>query len=148
MGLYIGVVVAAFLALSCSSSSSKTPTATATATVAATSVPATVKVGDSSLGKVLTDSKGITLYTTSRDVAGSGKSAVSGRLLESWPPFVLTSGSPVKPEGLAGDLGVITRDDGAKQVTYKGLPLYLWPDDKAAGDVKGQGVAGFVVANP
>jgi predicted lipoprotein with Yx(FWY)xxD motif len=162
------------LACSSSSSSSNTPTAvrptsaaaTAPATTAAAApttaaaaptvaaapttaaAAATVKIGDSSLGKVLTDSRGLTLYTFNRDVAGGGASAVSGGLLAAWPALKLASGNPVKPDGLTGDLGLITRDDGSKQVTYKGLPLYFWQNDKNPGDVTGQNIAGFVIAAP
>jgi predicted lipoprotein with Yx(FWY)xxD motif len=109
---------------------------------------ATVLIADSSLGKVLTDSRGMTLYTYNNDVANNGRSAVSGGLLQAWPALTLASGTPAKPSGLSGDLGTITRDDGTKQVTYKGLPLYLFQRDQKAGDVTGQNVAGFVVAVP
>jgi len=98
--------------------------------------------------KVLTDGRGFTLYTSNRDVAGSGKSGVTGAVLAAWPALLLAAGNPVKPDGLTGDLGVITRDDGSKQVAYKGLPLYLWQNDKAPGDVTGNGVGGFTVASP
>jgi predicted lipoprotein with Yx(FWY)xxD motif len=107
-----------------------------------------VLIADSSLGKVLTDAKGMTLYTYNNDVANSGKSAVTGGLLQAWPALTLASGTPAKPSGLTGDLATITRDDGAKQVTYKGLPLYTFQRDQKAGDVTGQNVAGFVVAVP
>jgi predicted lipoprotein with Yx(FWY)xxD motif len=39
-----------------------------------------------------------------------------------------------------GDWGIITRDDGTKQWTYKGRPLYAWTKDKAPGDTTGDGV--------
>ena len=105
---------------------------------------ATVKVSDSSLGKILTDPTGRTLYTFKGDVPGSGKSAVSGRTLESWPPLILTSGTPAKPEGLTGDLTLIDRDDGTKQVAYKGQPLYYYSRDANPGDTNGNGVGGGV----
>jgi predicted lipoprotein with Yx(FWY)xxD motif len=37
-------------------------------------------------------------------------------------------------------LGTTERTDGATQVTYKGMPLYYFVRDTAAGDVNGQGV--------
>jgi predicted lipoprotein with Yx(FWY)xxD motif len=109
---------------------------------------ATVLIADSSLGKVLTDSRGMTLYTYNNDVANNGKSAVAGALLQAWPALAIASGTPAKPSGLTGELSTITRDDGAKQVTYKGLPLYTFQRDQKAGDVTGQNVAGCVVATP
>jgi predicted lipoprotein with Yx(FWY)xxD motif len=90
----------------------------------------------------------MTLYTYNNDVANSGKSAVTGGLLQAWPALTLASGTPAKPSGLTGDLTTITRDDGSKQVAYKGLPLYTFQRDQKAGDVTGQNVAGFVVATP
>jgi predicted lipoprotein with Yx(FWY)xxD motif len=39
-------------------------------------------------------------------------------------------------------VGTITRDDGTKQVTLNGHPLYTYSGDSAAGDVAGQGVGG------
>lgn len=40
------------------------------------------------------------------------------------------------------DLGVTTRTDGTKQVTYGGHPLYYYLGDTAPGQTKGQGVGG------
>ena len=45
-----------------------------------------------------------------------------------------------------GQLGTLTRGDGTTQVTYAGMPLYYWQGDAKAGDVTGDGVAGFAVA--
>jgi predicted lipoprotein with Yx(FWY)xxD motif len=134
-------------------SSTSSPTASATGTPAAGAATpaagaATVLIADSSLGKILTDAKGMTLYTYNNDVANNGKSAVTGGLLQAWPALILASGTPSKPSGLSGDLTTITREDGSKQVAYKGLPLYTFQRDQKAGDVTGQNVAGFVVATP
>jgi hypothetical protein len=48
---------------------------------------------------------------------------------------------------VAGTLGVITHPDGGRQVTYDGLPLYVYAKDAKAGDTNGQGVGNiwFVV---
>ena len=40
----------------------------------------------------------------------------------------------------AEDFGTITREDGQKQTTFRGFPLYYWVNDKAAGDTLGQNV--------
>ena len=108
----------------------------------------TVRIGTSVLGPVLTDARGMTLYTFGGDVAGSGASNVSGSQANSWPPLILTSGSPTKPAELTGEISTITRTDGSKQITYKGLPLYGWRNDKSPGDITGHNLSGFVVAVP
>lgn len=41
---------------------------------------------------------------------------------------------------LASPWSAITRDDGSKQLAYKGKPLYLFVGDKKAGDRAGDNV--------
>ncbi|PYI55500.1 plastocyanin/azurin family copper-binding protein [Paenibacillus flagellatus] len=89
------------------------------------------------LGSYLTDSNGRTLYLFTKD--GQGKSVCSGTCEANWPIFY--SPYPSAADGLkAEDFGTIVRDDGTKQTTYKGSPLYYFAKDERAGDTKGQGV--------
>ena len=53
---------------------------------------------------------------------------------------VAADGSEPSGEGVGGDLGTITRDDGTQQVTLDGAPLYLFSGDHGPGDVAGEGV--------
>ena len=97
-----------------------------------------VKVKDG-IGSYLADEKGMTLYLFKKDVAGKSACGAANGCLEKWPVFHATKIEPA--EGIdAAAIGVITRDDGLKQSTYKGLPLYYFFKDKAAGDTLGQGV--------
>ncbi len=109
--------------------------------------PATVKVvTNSAAGNILADENGRTLYLFTRDERN--KSNCSGSCAALWPPL-MTTGDPKAIEGASSrNLGTITRDDGAKQVTYDGWPLYYFSRDEKAGDVKGQNFGGiwFVVA--
>jgi predicted lipoprotein with Yx(FWY)xxD motif len=84
-------------------------------------------------------SNGMTVYTFTSDTAGSGKSACSGGCLTKWPALTVAAGAtPTAGTGVAGALGTITRaDDGSLQVTYNGLPLYFFQNDKAPGDTNG-----------
>jgi predicted lipoprotein with Yx(FWY)xxD motif len=98
----------------------------------------TVKVASKKdLGSYLTDAKGMTLYVFKKD--SPGKSACAGECVTRWPLYfrekVAATGG-VKE----GDFGTITREDGQKQTTYKGLPLYYFAGDKAPNDTTGQGV--------
>jgi predicted lipoprotein with Yx(FWY)xxD motif len=90
------------------------------------------KIGDSQKGKVLIDDKGMTLYVFDKDSAG--KSACNGPCAGNWPPLMATTSSSA-----VGDYTIITRDDGSKQWAYKGRPLYTWHNDKAPGDISGDG---------
>jgi predicted lipoprotein with Yx(FWY)xxD motif len=95
---------------------------------------APAKTGDSAKGKVLTDGKGMTLYTFDKDAGG--KSACNGPCATNWPP--LMAAADAKP---ASDYTIIVRDDGSKQWAHKGKPLYTWKNDKKAGDITGDGFA-------
>jgi predicted lipoprotein with Yx(FWY)xxD motif len=102
----------------------------------------TINVSDSgSLGKILVDSKGRTLYLFQKDTGT--KSTCSGACAAEWPP-VTTTNKPTTGDGLTASMvGTTTRSDGTKQVTYSGHPLYLYSGDNAAGDTKGQGLNFF-----
>jgi len=100
-----------------------------------------VKVEKTKLGKVLTNSKGHTLYMFRKDHAH--KSSCYGSCAKFWPPLV-TAGKPVAGAGAkAALLGTTKRTDGKLQVTYKGYPLYTFLEDKKAGDTKGEGSKAF-----
>jgi len=81
---------------------------------------------------------GLTVYTFTKDVKDSGKSACTGGCIDTWPALTVPAGStPTGGSGVTGTLGTITRDDGTLQVTYNGLPLYFFKNDKAPGDAAG-----------
>ena len=98
------------------------------------------------VGKFITDAKGRTLYIFKKD--SPGKSACAGPCVEKWPLYFREK--VAVPEGVpAGDFGAITREDGKRQTTYKGLPLYYFAGDKAPGDTLGQGLGNvWFAANP
>ena len=79
----------------------------------------------------MVDASGMTLYTFDNDKAGSGKSVCNGPCAALWPPLMATADQP------AGDYSVVTRDDGSRQLAYKGKPLYLYKADQKAGDLTG-----------
>lgn len=98
------------------------------------------------LGSYLVDSRGMTLYYFKND--SGGKSACAGPCVEKWPLFSVGSAA-VSSTLDASNFGTITRDDGKKQTTYKGMPLYYFAGDKNPGDTNGQGVKDiWFVATP
>ncbi len=107
----------------------------------------TVKIAKKeSLGSYLTDAKGMTLYTFKKDTPGM--SACSGDCVAKWPLYFREKVG-VTGNLKAEDFATIAREDGKKQTTYKGFPLYYFAADKAPGDTNGQGVKEvWMVATP
>lgn len=95
----------------------------------------------SSLGSIVVDGTGMTVYVFDQDTAGSGTSACSGECAKQWPAITSSADAP-KVDGVTGEVGTITGTDGAKQVTLEGRPLYTYAGDGAVGDVEGQGKDG------
>ncbi|MEU6372685.1 SCO0930 family lipoprotein [Streptomyces sp. NPDC046909] len=93
------------------------------------------------LGKVLTDSAGLTLYRFDTDTAEPPKSSCDGDCATTWPP--VPADDATAGEGIdKALLGEVTRTDGSKQLTIGGWPAYRYVKDVNAGDVNGQGVGG------
>lgn len=116
-------------------------TASTPATTAA--VKATVKTASTSLGTVLVDGDGKTLYTWDQDTGPA--STCVGNCAATWPPLVLPAGvtAPVAGPGVSLLTTAPRPDDAAKlQVNWDGKPLYYYAADQAPGDVKGDGVGG------
>ncbi len=105
-----------------------------------------INLETTTLGRVLTGDGGRTLYFFATDA--DGKANCSGACVGNWPVYykeTFTLG-----DGLtATDFATVTRDDGAKQTTYKGWPLYYFKNDAKAGDVTGENVGNvWQVAKP
>lgn len=96
-----------------------------------------IQLNTTTLGNVLTDQSGKTLYFFAADA--SGKSACSGTCLDTWPVFYKET--PTLSTSLtAADFSTITRADGSKQTAFRGWPLYTFKNDAKAGDVLGDNV--------
>jgi predicted lipoprotein with Yx(FWY)xxD motif len=94
-----------------------------------------------SLGRILVDSQGRTVYLFRKDTGPT--STCSGECAVDWPP-VTTKGKPTAGSGVTADeVGATSRSDGKTQVTYNGHPLYLFEGDSGPGDTNGQGIAAF-----
>lgn len=133
----------AVLATACGSSggSGLYGSAPASSTQAAATAAAKVGVGNSSLGHIVVDSAGRTLYLFEKD--RNHQSMCAGACATYWPPLT-SSGTPVALHGANPSLvGTIKRSDGSVQVTYAGHPLYLYVGDSQAGQTNGEGSMAF-----
>jgi predicted lipoprotein with Yx(FWY)xxD motif len=138
-----GLLVAA--CSSSSSSSSSSSAASTSASVPASTSPspaaagtAVLKTEHSSLGTVLANGRGFTVYWFAADHGTT--SACTGACAAAWPPV---TGTPQAGVSLPGKLGTITRAGGVKQATYNGHPLYTFKADTAPGQANGNDVDAF-----
>jgi predicted lipoprotein with Yx(FWY)xxD motif len=110
-------------------------------THAAGTAGAVVSTSTTSLGRVLVDSRGRTLYLFGKD--RNGKSACAGQCAGAWPPLITTAKPRVAASAKASLIGTTKRADGRLQVTYNHHPLYTFVKDTKAGQTNGQGVNAF-----
>jgi predicted lipoprotein with Yx(FWY)xxD motif len=108
---------------------------------------AAIDVRTTSLGKILVDGDGRSLYLFEADKPN--QSNCSGACLSAWPP--LTADQAPAAGALPGKIGTIPAAGGKQRVTYDGRPLYLYAGDQKAGDTTGQeldqfGAEWYVVA--
>ena len=84
-------------------------------------------------------SEGFTLYTYTLDEPGV--SNCLGSCANAWPPLLIEAGAqPALAAGVPGEIGVITRQDGSRQVTYNEMPLYYYVADQRPGATAGEGI--------
>ena len=109
--------------------------ALATTSATAQSAPkTTITIDKKTPGGHLALSTGRTVYRFAKDA--QNKSNCAGTCATIWPPVLLSKGQTAPIGKGVGHLGVIKRSNGAKQVTYEGVPLYLFISD-TKGTFKG-----------
>jgi len=127
--LVIAAVVAVFVATS----------GGATKTTASSS--SAVSLGHTSVGAVLTDASGRTLYLFEGDRPNVSTLSAAGRAI--WPPFTSKAKPAAQGGANAALIGTISGSGGAGRVTYDGHPLYYYVGDQDAGQTAGQGLNQF-----
>ncbi len=95
-----------------------------------------IKTMDSAKGEILTDAKGMALYTFAKDAKGT--SACYDACAAKWPPVTAAAGAKADDE-----FSLVSRKDGSQQWAFKGMPLYHWQGDKKPGDITGDGMGGL-----
>lgn len=95
----------------------------------------------SSHGQVITDGDGRALYAFSLDQPNQSNCAE--RCAEQFPPKLKTGKINPGPQIASDRLNTMVRNDGLRQMTFVGRPLYYYVADKAAARSFGQGLEGF-----
>jgi predicted lipoprotein with Yx(FWY)xxD motif len=100
-----------------------------------------VSSASTSLGRVLVNAPGHTLYLFEKDK--NGMSACAGKCASFWPPLIAAA----KPRAGAGVkaalLGTTKRADGRMQVTYNHHPVYTFVKDTKKGQTSGEAISAF-----
>jgi predicted lipoprotein with Yx(FWY)xxD motif len=93
----------------------------------------------SAIGYVLAEANGQVVYTYSKDSKG-GAPTCTGSCATQWPPV---TGTPKAgpADSFPGSFGVVKGSGGKEQVTYNGLPLYVFAGAKSYVTT-GNGVGG------
>ncbi|MEV0804212.1 hypothetical protein AB0I34_41425 [Kribbella sp. NPDC050281] len=151
---YLAAVALTFTAASCGS-----PSGSGSAPVPVP--PATgdpVSAQTTALGTILVDGRGRTIYQFANDK--NNTSTCAAACLDNWPYVPAPDSLPTSSPGVSGKVGSITRDDGHRQLTVAGHPLYTFVVDSSPGQTNGQGInlnggvwtvvspAGAPLANP
>jgi predicted lipoprotein with Yx(FWY)xxD motif len=130
-------------ALLCLALSTSAATAGAGSVPAAAARAAKVQLRQTSLGKILVDASGFTVYRFTRDARGKDSCLKVSGCTETWPPL-LTSGHPLAGAGVkASLLSAIPLSGGRKQVTYGGFALYMYKPAIERGETGYVGVSSF-----
>jgi len=122
------------------------PVVNTTTTPAPTSINITQ---NATLGNIITDSKGRTLYLFTKDTDKTNHYCPTGACITvKWPIFYTDVVTINSTSLSATDFDVITLTNGAKQTTYKGWPLYYYAPAgdgviEAVGSTNGEAIGGF-----
>jgi predicted lipoprotein with Yx(FWY)xxD motif len=102
---------------------------------------------DSSLGTILADADGMTLYVFLNDTEGESTTC-TGDCADSWPALIVRGELEAGGDVDESLLGTVDHPSGGTQATYAGRPLYYFAGDEQAGDTNGQGLGDvwYVVA--
>lgn len=143
----VAALVVTMLIVACGGSTGNQTTTTTAASLPTTSeaVSDGVSTRSTTLGTVLVDPEGFTMYVFTVDT--NGESACYDSCATLWPP--VPGDTAIGPGLNPSMFGTTTRTDGTTQLTVNGQPLYLWAGDAGPGDVTGQDVDGvwFVVGS-
>ncbi|MGW4693086.1 hypothetical protein ACWEO1_11955 [Kitasatospora cineracea] len=98
---------------------------------------------DATLGTLVTDGQGFTLYRFDQDTSNPPATHCTDACASLWPPELANGSGSADLKGIDAKLvSTVTRPDGSHQLTLNGWPLYRYAPDTKPGETKGQGVDG------
>jgi predicted lipoprotein with Yx(FWY)xxD motif len=104
---------------------------------------ATVQLRNTSLGKILVNGSGFTLYAFTKDSRNNDTCVKVSGCSKVWPALSV-GGSPTAGPGVKASLiSTIRLPGGSKQVTYAGHPLYTYSEATERGETSYVGVSHF-----
>jgi predicted lipoprotein with Yx(FWY)xxD motif len=111
--------------------------------VARAASAAKVQLRRTSLGKILVNASGFTLYRFTIDPRNKDRCVTISGCTQTWPPLT-TSGRPIAGAGVKSSLlSTIKLPNGRQQVTYAGHPLYSYQPARERGETEYVGAIQF-----
>lgn len=103
----------------------------------------TLKLTHASVGQILVDSRGFTVYQFTADHPNTDSCVKVTGCTSAWPPLTV-SGQPTAGSGVKKSLlGTIKLPNGRHQVTYAGHPLYTYSLDSSPASTSYIGISAF-----
>jgi predicted lipoprotein with Yx(FWY)xxD motif len=129
----VAAVVAVLALAACGGGGADSSDSSAAAPSNNTATVSAEEIGDS--GLVLVDSAGNALYTSEEEAESDV--VCTEACADFWIPLTIEEGAPTG-NAVPGNLGVVERPDGTRQVTLDGQRLYTFVEDEP-GQVNGDG---------
>ena len=129
-----------------SGTSSSPAPSPSSATSSGASTGAALAVRTTSLGPVLVDARGRTVYLLTADKHTSdqpGHSTCTASCLQYWPAVAAPATLPASLPGVTAKVSRTPSMGAGSMLTAAGWPLYTFVKDQKPGDVSGQGVQSF-----
>lgn len=102
-----------------------------------------IQLRNTSIGKVLVDASGFTVFRFSKDTGKKNTCVTTSECSTTWPALA-TSGQPTAGPGVkASLLSTIRLPNGTRQVTYAGHPLYRYSLASERGETGYAGIRQF-----
>ena len=98
-----------------------------------------VSAQTTALGSILVDGNGRTIYQFANDK--NNMSTCTAACAVNWPYVPAPDSLPTSSPGVIGKVGSTIRDDGHRQLTVAGHPLYTFAGDSTPGQTNGQGIS-------